>query len=85
MSDRRARRPESGPEHVNGFRPGRHRTVFACGHPAGVRLSHTEGAGGLPRHWTARMDADDAARIREKLELIRLLENMGCGGWFAIR
>jgi hypothetical protein len=31
------------------------------------------------------MDADDAARIREKLELIRLLENMGCGGWFAIR
>ena len=83
MSDLKRRRPEAGPEHVDGFRHG-NRGRRLC-HPlrSCAKLSCLERSCGLPRHWRPKMDADEIIRVREEMEILRELENFGIGGWFA--
>ena len=50
-----------------------------------VRLSSRCGTPWLGRNWSPKRDADEIVRIREELELIRRMEELGYGGYWYLR
>ena len=83
MSDLKRRRPEAGPEHVDGFRRGNRGCRFCRAVCSRLALSGAVRSCGLPRHWRPKMDADEIVRVREEMEILKELENFGIGGRFA--
>lgn len=46
------------------------------------RLSSRSGAPLLPKHWSARMDAEALSRMRDELEVMRVLDEIGISWGF---
>ena len=44
-----------------------------------VRLSSKSGGPWLPKHWTAKREADEVIRLREELEQMERMEMYGYG------
>lgn len=44
-----------------------------------VKTSSTCGSAWLPKHWSPKRDADEAARIREELKFLKQMEEAGYG------
>jgi len=47
-----------------------------------TRLSSRCGTPWCGRNWSPKHDADEHARIRRELAIIRELEELGYGGWY---
>lgn len=46
------------------------------------QLSSRSGAPLLPKHWSARMDAEALSRMRDELEVMRVLDEIGISWGF---
>ena len=46
------------------------------------RISSKYGTVGLPKHWSSKMDAEALARMRDELEAMRVLDEIGVSWGF---